>query len=1083
MSSYFHQPANALKRANELMLVGNTEVALQTLHDVFAQRRFNKQWEPIYEDLIFKYMELCVRLKDHRLAKEGLYQYRQLCMGSQAYKSLDKSIRYLLEMAEAKAESARASVAAGSSLAEVEDLDEESEGAVGDPEDVLLSTVTGDTMLERRQRDGVVKWIKFLWESYRAVLEQLKLNSKLEATYHATARAAFQFCVSYKRTAEFRRLCELLRTHLQNLSKLDPNASPMPDKSRRNSWEGWTERSIERQLQTKFDQLRTGGELGMWNEAFKTVADINDVMHVSKKKFKNRTLDGATRARLMATFYDHLKHIFFVSKKHLFHAYTWSKFHAVCKDHNRALDEDALAVQATSVLLATLAVPPSTSRDAALGSVDVEDERNQRIAAMLNFSASAAPTRDSMLRDLEARGVIASALPQARRLFELLEQSFNPQSLVEQVAPLLKELLEVGEAARAEADALDAARDPKARGGRASAEDDDQEVGDAEDAAAERRAAEAIARQTPRARANLALYVGPIRRVLVLRLLQQLSRVYATVRLEKLHELTSALGLTPLEVETAVVDAVADKRIAALVDHASACIRFPSPAEPSAARDTAAARAAREEAVRGQLSSLAAALSRAAGAIAGGAGGAAEAARARVVAAALAGAEEEHARVLGRKAVIEQRKESLEREELERREAAAARRREREREQARQEEERKVAAEAERKRLTMERLEKQRQLEVLKSSVEAVGGDLELDLDKPLEELDVSALQDLVLEQRRKAHEAKEKEAKRLADKAKRLDYIVRALRHSEIPLLRAADEKAAEDGRVFHAEAHEKAIAEGREEHARTLAKRGELLKAFPAIFSAVEDYAAARTAARREAHAAKCEELQREARDIAFRRAKARARQRKEEHEERLREEEEEERRRAEEEKEREEASRRRREAEREAEMRAETEAARNVAIKKSVWAEDGEEEEDDDDDDPERYVVRQVDMRAAPRAARRAEPGDGMYRERVKEDDREGWSTVDGGRWRPSRRAEEDDRDRRSMPERPARADDRSWGRRDDRDRPDDRMRRNFDRAGSGVGAANGAAGGRYRPPGARGGGGGGGDREREGRGGRW
>ena len=34
-----------------------------------------------------------------------------------------------------------------------------------------------------------------------------------------TAGKAFQFCFTYKRTTEFRRLCDTLRNHLANLNK------------------------------------------------------------------------------------------------------------------------------------------------------------------------------------------------------------------------------------------------------------------------------------------------------------------------------------------------------------------------------------------------------------------------------------------------------------------------------------------------------------------------------------------------------------------------------------------------------------------------------------------------------------------------------------------------------------------------------------------------------------------------------------------------------------------------------------------------------------------------------------------------
>jgi translation initiation factor 3 subunit A len=49
---------------------------------------------------------------------------------------------------------------------------------------------------------------------YRTILEILRNNNKLEALYAMTANRAFAFCITYKRTTEFRRLCEILRNHV-----------------------------------------------------------------------------------------------------------------------------------------------------------------------------------------------------------------------------------------------------------------------------------------------------------------------------------------------------------------------------------------------------------------------------------------------------------------------------------------------------------------------------------------------------------------------------------------------------------------------------------------------------------------------------------------------------------------------------------------------------------------------------------------------------------------------------------------------------------------------------------------------------
>ena len=89
----------------------------------------------------------------------------------------------------------------------------------GNPQSILLSTMSSDPEKAQRETALLFPALKFLWEVYRAVLDILKSNSKLERLYHGAAVSALRFCAEYKRRVEFRRLCDMMRMHLGNLTK------------------------------------------------------------------------------------------------------------------------------------------------------------------------------------------------------------------------------------------------------------------------------------------------------------------------------------------------------------------------------------------------------------------------------------------------------------------------------------------------------------------------------------------------------------------------------------------------------------------------------------------------------------------------------------------------------------------------------------------------------------------------------------------------------------------------------------------------------------------------------------------------
>ena len=108
----FQKPENALKRAEELINVGQKASALQALHDVITSKR-HRTWQKVLEQIMFRYVDLCVELKKGRYAKDGLIHYRNVCQQVNV-SSLEEVIKHFLKTATSKAEEAQSKAEVGS---------------------------------------------------------------------------------------------------------------------------------------------------------------------------------------------------------------------------------------------------------------------------------------------------------------------------------------------------------------------------------------------------------------------------------------------------------------------------------------------------------------------------------------------------------------------------------------------------------------------------------------------------------------------------------------------------------------------------------------------------------------------------------------------------------------------------------------------------------------------------------------------------------------------------------------------------------------------------------------------------------
>ncbi|KAE9590973.1 hypothetical protein Lal_00023497 [Lupinus albus] len=744
--SQFLKPENALKRAEELINVGQKQDALQTLHDLITSKRY-RAWQKTLERIMFKYVELCVEMRKGRYAKDGLIQYRIICQQVNVG-SLEEVIKHYMHLSTEKAEKARSQAQELEDALDVDDLEADKK-----PEDLMLSYVSGEKGKERSDRELVTPWFKFLWETYRTVLEILRNNSKLEALYAMTAHRAFQFCKQYKRTTEFRRLCEIIRNHLANLNKYRDQRD-RPDLS--------APESLQLYLDTRFEQLKIATELELWQEAFRSVEDIHGLMCLVKK---------TPKSSLMVVYYAKLTEIFWISSSHLYHAYAWFRLFLLQRSFNKNLSQKDLQLIASSVVLAALSVPPHDhTHGASHFELEHEKERNFRMANLIGFNLETKPegrevlSRSSLLAELASKGVMSFVAQEVKDIYHLVEHEFLPSDLALKVQPLLTKISKLG--------------------GKLSTASTVPEV-------------------------QLSQYVPALEKLSTLRLLQQVSNVYQTMKIETLSGMIPFFDFSV--VEKISVDAVKQKFVSMKVDHMKNVVVFCKVSlESDGLRDHLANFAEQLNKARQMIypperkpSKLGALLP----------------SLTEIVA-------KEHKRLLARKSIIEKRKEEQERQllEMEREEESKKLKLQKITEEA---EQRRLAAEFEqRKNQRILREIEERQMEETQALLQEAEKRIKKKGKKPIiegDKMSKQTLMELALTEQLRERQEMEKKLQKLA---KTMDYLERAKREEAAPLIEAAYQQRLVEERILHEHLQQQEVELSQQRHEGDLREKDRLVR-----------------------------------------------------------------------------------------------------------------------------------------------------------------------------------------------------------------------------------------------------------------
>lgn len=422
----------------DLIALSQKPAALELLLGVIFSKKIKNTLMVQLEPIMLKFVDLCVELRKGKFVKEGLHQFKNVAQQANApsvevrfnvlfstlprrsylYRA-QKVITYLLDISEKKIDHARTE-------AEAKNL-EKSEGPQdGDdaPELLLLNSVSLMSDTNRIDQSIVAPWLKFMWDTYRTALDTLRSNNRFKALYQTVATRAFKFCIEYNRKSEFGRLCDLLRQHVSHANKGTRQSHHVINLKDVDTF--------QRYLEVRFFQLDSAIKLQLWQEAFRSVEDINGLILMCK---------DAPKSSIMANFYRNLANILLVAQNYLFHTEVLIRY------YNIMLADDSFSCEeqcryASKMLISALASVPhakSALRNNALNKFEDETPRTRRLQSL--FQIPQYPSREHLLNEIISMGLIEQAGSEAKKLFNMLEVSKKPLFLVTDIKETLEDIV------------------------------------------------------------------------------------------------------------------------------------------------------------------------------------------------------------------------------------------------------------------------------------------------------------------------------------------------------------------------------------------------------------------------------------------------------------------------------------------------------------------------------------------------------------------------------------------------------------------------------------------------------------------
>jgi len=409
---------------------------------------------------------------------------------------------------------------------------------------------------------------------------------------------------------------------------------------------------------------------------------------------------------VMAKYYGVLADVMWKANNKILHAYCMFEEYMLRKRNQRGFDGKEMA---SKLILAALCIPSDTSNMSA--SAALSAKKNAKMANFM-FLTSMSPSRSELLSLVAKFHIDRDADKEISQLFSLLRDRFNPFDMVERISMIIKFMKE---------------------------------------------------------KDSLRHYVTPMKRLVIIALMKQLSQVFKTVRMSKFRTMISGLDMSYNDVEMAAVQASRARLFTVCINHKSQTLHFTG-------------RGVEDKRVKSQLCELSLILSKALKLVKKSSG---------VASTTTTDSKQFFQNVrntsvqirpdmLSRKAMIRQMREDREKEEIAQQQAIEEERERAEEERKQQELQRLEDEKKQRERDQKEKEEKEKKrAQAVQKAKDVLGSDFKIDVNLTVEEIDNLREKHILDSQK-----AKNDKKKKKILKARNIDFEVRALREAEQPLV-----------------------------------------------------------------------------------------------------------------------------------------------------------------------------------------------------------------------------------------------------------------------------------------------------------